>query len=313
MNASRMQHGLLGLLAFTLATAHAADYPQRPGDDVVGAQVLINASADETLLDIGRRFDLGYHDMAQANPSVDIWLPADGETVALPLHFVLPNAPRSGLVLNLPEFRLYHYPDGESGPVTTYPVSIGKMDWETPLGVTRVTAKARNPAWYPPQSVRDEHAADGDPLPRVVPPGPDNPLGTRAIRLALPGYLIHGTNRPAGVGMRVTHGCLRLFPEDIERLFENVPVGTAVRIVDQPVKAGWANGRLWLEVHPTLAQVGGGERQEPPPSLSTAATQALVAATDQRPATIDWALVEAAVVRSNGMPIVVGRAAVESP
>ena len=156
-----------------------------------------------------------------------IWLPGEGDEVVLPTRFVLPPGPREGLViLNLAEYRMYYLPEALSVAnrlmCMTYPISIGRMDWETPMGKTKIVAMAEDPAWYPPQSVRDEHAADGDPLPRIVPPGPNNPLGSRALRLALPGYLIHGTNRPAGVGMRVSHGCIRMFPEDIEFLFKHV-------------------------------------------------------------------------------------------
>ncbi|MEM1261786.1 MAG: L,D-transpeptidase family protein [Pseudomonadota bacterium] len=279
-------------------------------DDVIGATVTVNAAASETLLDVGRRFNLGFHDMQVANPDVDIWVPKDGAAVTLPLEFVLPAAPRRGVVLNLPEYRLYYF--AGDGRVTTHPISIGRMDWETPLGATRVTAKSRNPSWYVPQSIRDEHAADGDFLPAVVPPGPDNPLGTRALRLGLPGYLIHGTNRPAGVGMRVTHGCLRMFPEDIEALFERVAVGTPVRIVNQPVKAGWTRGRLLLEVHPVLASNAADEVEEgavaaPPPDLLTEATRAIVAVTAERSAEIDWGRVEALVASADGIPAIIGR------
>ena len=318
--------------------AGAADFRLVDGDAVVGAVVDVSVSGEETLLDVGRRFDLGYHDMARANAGVDLWVPNDGERLTLPLQFVLPAAPRSGVVLNLPEYRLYHFQ--ADGVVTTYPMSIGRMDWETPLGLTRVTAKAANPSWYPPASVRAEHLADGDPLPAVVPPGPDNPLGTRALRLGIPGYLIHGTNRPAGVGMRVTHGCLRLYPEDVERLYDAVPVGTRVRIVNQPVKAGFRGARLWLEVHPALAVaatdaassaaaqssenvavvdaepatapgVDAGAVEAPATSLLTLATRALVTASADRPADVDWAAVEQAVTAASGVPVVVGTARAE--
>ena len=134
----------------------------------------------------------------------------------------------------------------------TFPVGIGRMDWSTPLGVTRVKIKIADPAWYPPASIRDEHTSDGNPLPDKIAPGPDNPLGQYALQLALPGYLIHGTNRPYGVGMRVSHGCVRLYPEDISRLFDAVSVGTPVRIINQPYKAGWYHGVLYFEAHPPL-------------------------------------------------------------
>ncbi|MEM8983096.1 MAG: L,D-transpeptidase family protein [Pseudomonadota bacterium] len=301
---------LSGALLLSHVAANAAQ-DLSVDNDVVGATLTVTVAASETLLDVGRRFNLGFHDMQIANRKVDLWVPTDGATLTLPLQFVLPSAPRRGVVLNLPEYRLYYFADADR--VTTHPISIGRMDWETPLGVTRVTAKSRNPSWYPPQSIRDEHAADGDILPAVVPPGPDNPLGTRALRLGLPGYLIHGTNRPAGVGMRVTHGCLRMFPEDIEALFERVPVGTPVRIVNQPVKAGWSGGRLLLEVHPVLASNAGAgedaasESSAPPADLLTEATRAIVAVTTERLADVDWDRVETIVANADGVPSVVGR------
>jgi L,D-transpeptidase ErfK/SrfK len=206
---------LLGAAA--IARAEVYELPP-PGNDVVGAVTTIEARQEDTLIDIGRRHGLGYEEIVRANPDVDVWLPGEGTRIVLPTRFVLPPGPRHGLVLNLPEYRLYYFPEPEPGKpalVMTYPISIGRMDWATPLGKTRVVSKVVKPSWYPPESVRKEHAADGRPLPRVVPPGPDNPLGAFAMRLGLPGYLIHGTNRPAGVGMRVSHGCIRMFPEVI--------------------------------------------------------------------------------------------------
>ena len=225
------------------------------GNDVVGSVAVIAARADETLLDIARRHGLGYEDIVRANPNVDTWLPGQGTEVLLPTQFILPPGSRKGVILNLAEYRMYYFPepaDGEPAIVMTYPMSIGRMDWETPLGRARIISKVRNPTWYPPDSVRAEHAADGDPLPRIVPPGPKNPLGKFAMRLSLPGYLIHSTNRPAGVGMRVTHGCIRMFPEDIRFLFEQVSVDTPVRIINEPVKVGWNGDELVMEVHRTL-------------------------------------------------------------
>jgi L,D-transpeptidase ErfK/SrfK len=217
-------------------------------------------------------------------------------------HRVLPMAERTGIVINLPEHRLYYFPPVRSGngpEVWSYPVSIGKMDWHTPLGATKIVQKIKNPNWYPPQSVRDEHASKGDILPTVVPAGPDNPLGLFAMRLGIPGgsYLIHGTNRPAGVGMQVTHGCMRLYPEDIEQLFGMVPVNTKVTIVNQPFKLGWQGGRLWVEVHPALK-----EDVVVPPTL-TDLTRLVVEATRQALVPVDWAAVQRAFDESRGIPV----------
>jgi len=246
---------LLFVMALPIA-AQAEQFELPPDDnDVVGALTVVAARADETLLDLARRHGLGYEDIVRANPKVDTWLPGEGTEVLLPTQYVLPPGPRKGVILNLAEYRMYYFPepkDGEPAIVMTYPMSIGRMDWETPLGLTRIVSKVRSPTWYPPESVRAEHAADGDPLPRIVPPGPKNPLGAFAMRLGLPGYLIHSTNRPAGVGMRVTHGCIRMFPEDIRFLFDQVSVNTPVRIINEPVKVGWHGDELVMEVHRTL-------------------------------------------------------------
>jgi len=242
--------------------------------EVLGEVQVLFTRYENTFVEIARRHDLGYEELRQANPDVDAWLPGEGTPVYLPTMTVLPDAPREGIVLNLPAMRLLYFTPadsaaaGASGPaaddsgevssarytVTSHPIGIGREGWATPTGAAEVVDRARDPAWYPPASVRAEHAAAGDPLPSVVPPGPDNPLGAFALKLSLPGYLIHGTNKPDGVGMRVSHGCIRLFPEDIEALFERVPRGTPVHIVDQPVIAGWRDGQLYLEVHQPLAE-----------------------------------------------------------
>ena len=217
--------------------------------DVIGSVTTVRARYEDTLLDIARRTNIGQDHMQRVNPDVDRWLPGDGTIVTVPSQHILPRGPRTGLVLNLPEMRMYYYPPkkpGQPAQVQTYPMSIGRMDWATPLGVTKIVEKTKNPTWTPPESIRREHAAKGDPLPRVVPAGPNNPLGEYKMRLGIPGYLIHGTNKPQGVGMRVSHGCIRMLPEDIEKLFPQIPTGTPVTIVNQPVKAGWYGGKLYL-------------------------------------------------------------------
>jgi L,D-transpeptidase ErfK/SrfK len=222
---------------------------------VIGRVQYTTAARSETLLDVARRHDIGQNEILLVNPSVDRWLPEDRAHVVLPKRYVLPKAKRDGLILNLPEMRLYYFPRpkaGETPVVITHPVSVGRMDWKTPLGSTSIVSKQRDPAWRPPRSLKEEAAAEGETLPDVVPPGPDNPLGRYAMRLGIPGYLIHSTNKPYGVGMRVTHGCIRMYPEDIERVFDAIPVGTPVQIVNQPVKLGWLAGALFIELHPPL-------------------------------------------------------------
>jgi L,D-transpeptidase ErfK/SrfK len=243
---------------FTQAPVRSDRFALPPaGTDVVGEIQIATASHEDTLSDLARRYDLGYEEIVAANPGMDPWLPGQGTPVVLPTRFVLPDAPREGLVLNLAAMRLFYYPGPVAGApptVITHPVGIGREGWETPQGVARITRKIVQPTWTVPLSVRREHAELGDPLPPVVPPGPDNPLGDFALRLSLPGYLIHGTNQPYGVGIRVSHGCVRLYPEDIARLFPEIPEGTTVTIVNQPYLAGWLNGQLYLEAHPPLAE-----------------------------------------------------------
>jgi L,D-transpeptidase ErfK/SrfK len=290
----------LGWLVAGAATANTYVLPP-PDIDVVGAITTETATQEDTLLDIARRHGLGYEDIVRANPEVDPWLPGEGTEVLLPTRFVLPPGPRMGIVLNLPELRMYYFPEpaaGETPIVVTYPVSIGRMDWATPLGITEIVRKVRNPSWYPPESIREEHAADGEILPKVVPPGPDNPLGEYAIRLGLPGYLIHSTNKPAGVGMRVTHGCIRMYPENIEVLFADVPVGTRVRIINEPYKVGWGLDTLYLEAHPPLE-----EDEHTKVRDLTVVTELLVRVTRARNAPVDWDRVSEIFEAANGVPL----------
>ncbi|HEX2583566.1 MAG TPA: L,D-transpeptidase family protein [Steroidobacteraceae bacterium] len=222
-------------------------------DDVIGELQITHATADDTLSDIARRFNLGYEELVRANPGVDPWLPGAGREIVLPTQFVLPNAPREGLVVNLAALRVFYFPKrkpGELQTVITHPIGIGKVGWVTPEGVTKVISKKRNPVWVPPVSVRKEHAENGDPLPKVVPPGDDNPLGAFAMTLSWPGYLIHGTNKPYGVGMRSSHGCMRFYPEDIALLFDEIPIGAMVQVVNQRVVSGWHAGKLYVQVMP---------------------------------------------------------------
>jgi L,D-transpeptidase ErfK/SrfK len=226
--------------------------------------------------------------------------------------------------VNVAELRLYYFPadaadarDEGSRRIVTYPISIGQMDWSTPLGTTQVTGKVANPSWYPPQSIRDEHAARDDILPPIVPPGPDNPLGKHALRLALPSYLIHGTNMPSGIGMRVTHGCIRMFPWDIEVLYKVVPIGTPVTIVNQPYKLGWTTEGLYLEAHPPLAkdapkttdpvdEPSRTDKAEPVNASEegslTELTRVYVAATQVRRADLRWDLAETVIESARGVP-----------
>ncbi len=214
----------------------------------------VEANLPITLLDVAKRYHLGQEEIVRLNPTVDRWLVKPGEMVRIPNKRILPDTPHNGVTLNISEFRMYYYPPN-SGQVRSFAHGIGRQDWKTPLGQTRIIRKIKNPVWNPPASIRREHAADGDPLPAVVPAGPHNPLGTRALYLALPGeYRIHGTDidKVYGIGMQITHGCVRMYPEDIEELYDLIPVGTPVYLVKQPIKVGWLNNVLYLEAHPDL-------------------------------------------------------------
>ena len=243
-----------------LAPLDTRHFELKDEQELIGETQVIFARYENTFSAIGRQYNLGYEEMRRANPGVDQWLPGEGTPIYLPTQTILPDAPRTGIVVNVPAMRLFYFvtektaDGGAVTRVTSHPIGVGVQGWATPFGEAKVTQKARDPVWYVPASVRKEHAERGDPLPSVVPPGPDNPLGKHAMALSIPGYLIHGTNKPAGVGMRSSHGCIRLYPEDVEALFERVTRGTAVRLVNQPVLAGWRDGQLYLEIHPPLAE-----------------------------------------------------------
>jgi L,D-transpeptidase ErfK/SrfK len=243
---------LLSVCALGTARAVTFDLPPE-GDDVVGQIFMLTTRYEETFSDIARIYDIGYRQMVAANPEVDPWLPGEGSEVVIPQQYVLPPGPREGVVINLAELRLYYFPE-DRPVVITYPIGIGREGWSTPTGKTSVIGKKKDPNWTVPESILLEHEEDGDPLPPVVPPGPDNPLGNRAIYLGMNGYLLHGTNKPYGVGMRVSHGCIRLYPENVESFFEEVEVGVPVRIIDKPYKAGWSRGELYVQVHPPLSE-----------------------------------------------------------
>ena len=229
---------------------------------------------------------------------------------ALPSLFVLPHAPREGIVLNLAEMRLYFFAGGEDGltSVQTFPISVGRIDADTPTGRTEVVDKVRNPTWYPPASIIAEHAERGEELARIVPPGEDNPLGDFAMQLGIRGYLIHGTNKPAGIGMRVTHGCIRLLPSDIEALFDQVPRGTPVHIVNQPYKMGWVGDTLFLEVHRAFEDDSTHVERG-----MTAIVELYVRTTAARKASVDWDVVELAYELAHGVPIPIGGADAAEP
>jgi L,D-transpeptidase ErfK/SrfK len=302
-----MRLRIFALLVGGAASASAAQYPLTDAEALMFGDVeTITAHGEDTLPDLARRYGLGYEEILRANPGVDTWLPGEGTTIVIPGQRLLPPSVHEGIVVNLPEHRLYYFPKpkkGEIPQVVTYPVSIGKMDWNTPLGKTRVVDKRKNPTWTPPESVRKEHAERGDPLPPVVKSGPDNPLGLYAMRLGItPGaYLIHGTNNPIAVGMAITHGCIRMYPEDIEALFPMVPVNTPVWLVNEPVKVARVGGQVWLEVHPPVDAEGQRAEVDLEKFYALANT-----ALGETAAAIHWDFVLATLKDASGLPAMVG-------
>lgn len=296
----------LCLVAAITTPALAAMYDMPPpGSDVVGKLQHIKTKKSDTFVSLARKYDVGYRDLREANPNVDPWLPGDGTPLVIPTEYVLPNVPRKGIVINLPEMRIYYFPPKGSkyaGKVFTFPVGIGRQGWATPVTHTHVAQKIPHPTWTPPASIKAEHAKKGEPLPDVVAAGPNNPLGQYALRLGLPSYLIHGTNKPAGIGMHVSHGCIRLFPEDISTLFAMVSKGTPVNIVSEPYKVGWQGNTLMMEVHPPHP-----EGDSKPVQSYTPWVQALIAATKDEPkAPVDWEKAEKIVHQGSGIPEAIG-------
>lgn len=292
------------LLSFCSQLVSATIYSLPDKDTtLIGELTTTKAKYEDTLLDIARRHGFGVQDIKLVNPSVDTWIPGENQQVNLPSQFLLPMTPQEGLVLNIPEMRLYYFPktkNGETKQVITYPLGVGREGWGTPYMTTRVIEKKKHPNWYPPESIRKEHEEKGDPLPRVVKAGPDNPLGDYAMRLGRPEYLIHGTNRPFGVGMRVSHGCIRLYPEDIEELFPQVPMHTPVRIINQPYKIGTKDGVIYLEAHPFLTE----DKALFENNLDS--VSAILDKNKDKNYNIDWELAYAAIKKPIGIPVAIG-------
>ena len=296
---------LFCILSFvsTVVSALTLPAPERAEDSIIGDppyQVkYVAAKYEDTLIDIAVAHHLGQEEIVLANPRVDRWLPGAGTPVRIPTSFILPNAPRQGIVVNLPEMRIYYYPD--KSRVVTYAVGVGRENnWKTPLGRTKIVGKMENPSWTPPPSIIAEHLAEGDVLESYYPPGPDNPLGLFAFRLGIPGYLIHSTQKTNGIGMRVSHGCMRMYPADIEKFFPTVKVGTPVNIVNQSIKVGWYHDTLYMEVYP--------EMEETPATFEQRVHRALdliqQANGGQMPV-IKGSILKAALAKPSGLPIAI--------
>lgn len=278
-----------------------------PTDDVVGAVQITHASKEDTLPDIARRFNVGYEEIVRANPGVDPWIPGEGRSIVVPTRFVLPDAPREGIVINVAAMRLYFYPPhkkGESQTVYTYPIGIGKVGWSTPEGVTKIVLHEKDPIWRPSVALRKDHFNDnGEDLPAVVGPGPDNPLGKYEMRLGWPSYLIHGTNKPYGIGLRSSHGCMRLYPEDIEKLYFMVPDGMSVRVVNQPYLFGWQDRQLYLQAYTVLEDDSRDWNHAQQKLLSHALAARIQKELKDSGTQVDWDSVKAITHEPRGIPV----------
>jgi L,D-transpeptidase ErfK/SrfK len=266
------------------------------GSDVIGRLAVIRLEKGDTLPDIARHFSLGINEVSAANPGVDVWVPKAGELIMLPLQFILPDAPRKGIVINLATLRLFQYKgDSKSLLVMTYPIGIGTTERPTPIGQMYVVRKVTRPTWYVPSSISEDHRKKGDPLPAKVLPGPQNPLGEYALYLSKSTYLIHGTNKPASIGLNATNGCMRLYPEDVKKLYENTPVNTPVCIVNQPYLIGQYNGIVYLEVHASLEGSDAVELEKMYAKLRN------IEKNSGR--TLDWKKVEKVLAEARGIPV----------
>ncbi len=303
---------LLGACAVSLVSSSAALSLSREamaavgynvGDDLIGIPQVISTHGRETLLDVALQNDLGILEISAANPGVDVWVPGEGRSILLPSQHLAPMAPKEGIVVNISELRLYYFP-GEGQLPITHSIGIGREGFHTPIGETTVVRKNDNPTWYPTEATR----LDRPDLPAVVPPGPENPLGTRAIYLGWPTYLIHGTNKPLGVGRRVSRGCIRLYPSSIEALFDTVPVGAPVRTVEQPIKIGRHRGEIYLEAHPDFDQLAELEaayhfNAKPNPDIG----DMLLAVAAEDIDRVDWNIVQAELSARRGIPVQITR------
>ncbi len=272
------------------------DFSVAKGDDVIGRLAVLRLEKGDTLPDIARHFSLGVNAISAANPGVDVWVPEAGQRILLPLSFILPDAPRKGIVINLAAMRLFQFKgDSQSLAVSTYPLGVGTVERPSPIGQMDVARKATRPTWHVPASIAEDHRKKGDPLPAKVLPGPENPLGEYALYLSKPSYLIHGTNKPASIGLRATNGCIRLYPEDIKKLYESTPVKTPVFIVNQPYLLGQCNGVVYMEVH------------APPEELETVAFDKIYTKLrnieKESGRMLDWGKVKKVLAEARGIPV----------
>jgi L,D-transpeptidase ErfK/SrfK len=293
-----MRFCLCLLVWCSLAATSASASIFTPNGDIIGDLSAYRVKQGDNLYEIARRHDIGIVELLAANPGIDPWEPQEGTELILTTMHILPPV-REGLVLNLSELRLFYFKDDT---VMSFPIGIGRSGWQTPLGKTMIVKKRENPRWIPPAAIREENPE----LPAIIPPGPDNPLGAYALNLGWPGYAIHGTNRPYGVGKRSSHGCIRLYPEDIKIVFAEVSVGMPVTVIDTPYKLGWRDNILFLEVTPTQEQSDAIADYLVPQSMNIPELHTAITAFAGEKVQIDWYAVDEAVARRSGLPIAIG-------
>lgn len=288
------------LLATTNAFATAYSIP--PLNQVLIGEIQYSTAEEgDNVVKVAKRYDIGYNAMSIANPQLDLTrgFPA-GAPMVLPTQYMLPNNTRHGIVVNLPEMRMYYFPEGRN-EVLTYPIGIGKIGKTIPIVNTMITRKAKNPVWIPPQDIREFNLEQGIVLPKVMPAGPDNPLGPYAIYMKLPTYLIHSTVFPESVGKRASFGCLRMYEGDIETFFPSVERGIPVAIINQPNKIGWQQNYLYLEAHEPLE-----EHQSAYDATLPGIVHAITLQTKDQPTLVDWQSVSYIANERDGVPHAIG-------
>ena len=297
--------GFAGALLATASEAAVFTLPPNAGS-LIGQDQQIQTQSADTLLDLARKYSVGYWEIQEANPRVDMWLPGQGTGLTIPGRFIVPPVDHKGIVINLPQHRLFYFPKTrrhDQPIVITYPVSPGEGDFPTPVGVTRIIRKVPHPVWIPTAHILKAHRDAGDPIPKIWPAGPDNPMGEWALETTLSHgeIYIHGTNNPMAIGMSVTHGCVRLYPEDIAALYPVVKVGTPVTIVNEPVLASLQDGELYLEVHPPTTS-----NHVPAPPDFDKISQIIDGVIGKNTVAIDWDKVRQVATQANGIPQLIG-------
>lgn len=283
--------------------------------NLVGSLSYIKVSSADTFSDLANQYGIGFDALKYANPQVDPWLPKDGDTVVIPRLYILPDAPHEGIIINIPEKKLYYFPviSGQQKTIVEiYAVSVGRQEWNTPITKTQVTGKLKDPVWYPPKSLRDEHFANGEIYPKVVPPGASNPLGQYLLQLDIPSYFIHGTNNRFGIGMQVTRGCIRMYPEDIESIYRRIEKGVPVSIINKTYKIAWKDNVIYLEINsvPEINKQQTIEEIELFPSDREAVQELIKVRMGMKDQSLelelDWDMIEKIRTETTGIPVAIG-------